>query len=244
MFKHQGKNRTHKHNIQIATTLSFVAGIVNVTGYLSLHRMTTNVTGHFAYFIHDVANMDILGGLAFLLYIVSFLLGSFVSSLLIELISSKKKLNIYLYPTLLESFLLIFVYVVWQFSLITSLDFIACTLLFAMGVQNSFVTKISKAVVRTTHLTGLFTDLGIEISQVLVGKNEENMVMIKSNIKLRLYIISFFFLGGIVGGFVYHHLGFVSLLLGAAILITGLIYDNILFKLKNVKRKYRAAKTY
>jgi uncharacterized membrane protein YoaK (UPF0700 family) len=49
MFSHTGKNRTLKHNLKIASLLSFVAGIVNVAGFLSVQRLTTNVTGHFAF---------------------------------------------------------------------------------------------------------------------------------------------------------------------------------------------------
>jgi uncharacterized membrane protein YoaK (UPF0700 family) len=56
MLRHQGRSRTLKHNLQIATVLSFVAGIVNVTGFLSIHQLTTNVTGHFAQFMYDVEN--------------------------------------------------------------------------------------------------------------------------------------------------------------------------------------------
>ena len=51
MFRHQGKSRTLKHNLRIATVLSFVAGTVNVTGFLAFKQLTTNVTGHFALFI-------------------------------------------------------------------------------------------------------------------------------------------------------------------------------------------------
>lgn len=58
MFRHQGKNRTFKHNLQIATLLSFVAGIVNVSGFLVIRQFTTNVTGHFALFMFDVANFN------------------------------------------------------------------------------------------------------------------------------------------------------------------------------------------
>ena len=81
MFRHQGKSRTLKHNLQIAVVLSFVAGIVNVTGFLSFTQLTTNVTGHFAQFIYDVANFEMWKGLIFLLFIVSFLLGSFTLSI-------------------------------------------------------------------------------------------------------------------------------------------------------------------
>ena len=62
MFRHQGKNRTLKHNLQIATVLSFVAGIVNVTGFLSFKQLTTNVTGHFALFMYDVTNFKFWKG--------------------------------------------------------------------------------------------------------------------------------------------------------------------------------------
>ena len=58
MFRQQGKSRTLKHNMRIATVLSFSAGIVNVAGFLALYQLTTNVTGHFALFINDVANFE------------------------------------------------------------------------------------------------------------------------------------------------------------------------------------------
>jgi len=83
MFRHQGKSRTLKHNLQIATVLSFVAGLVNVSGFLALKQLTTNVTGHFALFINDVANLEFWRGTVYFLYIFSFFFGSFSSSLLI-----------------------------------------------------------------------------------------------------------------------------------------------------------------
>lgn len=242
MFRHQGKSRTLKHNLRIATVLSFVAGIVNVTGFLAIQQLTTNVTGHFALFINDVAELELWKGTVYFLYIFSFLFGSFVSGLLIELASKYKKLNIFVLPTLLECSILILVAVLTGFSVLESPDVIACLLLFAMGVQNSFVTKISNAVVRTTHLTGLFTDLGIELSQLLFPNKHPYQKKIVSTIKLRLYIIFFFFFGGLVGGFLYTKIGFNALLVAAFILITGLIFDNLRFRLILIRRKYRYKK--
>ena len=72
-------------------------------------------------------------------------------------------------------------------------NLIAFTLLFAMGLQNSLVTRISDAVVRTTHLTGLFTDLGIELSQLFFHRYKDQKDKLFSSIKLRLTIINFFF---------------------------------------------------
>jgi len=79
----------------------------------------------------------------------------------------------------------------------------AFLLLFAMGIQNSLVTKISQSTVRTTHLTGLFTDLGIELSQLFFYKKPEETKKLKTNIYLRFSIITFFFIGCVTGGYVY-----------------------------------------
>lgn len=244
MFRHQGKSRTLKHNLHIATILSFVAGMVNVTGFLSFQQLTTNVTGHFALFINDVANFEVWKGTIYFLYIFSFLLGSFSSSFLIEKYRANKRLNVYVLPTLLESFILVLVAVSSNMIAMSSYDIIACLLLFAMGLQNSYVTKISNAVVRTTHLTGLFTDLGIEISQLFFPKLYPNRVKLKANIKLRSYIILFFFAGGLAGGFFYSKLDMKlnTLLFGALILLTSLFYDDFRYRLIKSRRKYKQSR--
>lgn len=241
MFRHQGKSRTLKHNLRLATILSFVAGIVNVTGFLAFQQLTTNVTGHFALFIRDVADLELWIGTIYFLYIFSFLFGSFASSFLIEQFKANKKLNVFVIPTLIEVGILLSVGLTTDLFLMNYPEFIVCSLLFAMGLQNSFVTKISNAVVRTTHLTGLFTDLGIELSQLLFPKTHPNRKKIKATIKLRLYIIFFFFFGGLAGGFSYSKLdlGLKTLILGAFILLVSLFYDDFKFKLIRVARNFR-----
>ncbi len=244
MFRHQGKSRTLKHNLRIATILSFVAGIVNVTGFLAFKQLTTNVTGHFALFIYDVVNFKVWKGIMYFLYIFSFLFGSFLSSFLIEKFKKSKKLNVFVLPTIIECLILISISILSNTTEIEYPDLIVCSLLFAMGLQNSFVTKISNAVVRTTHLTGLFTDLGIEISQLFFPESYPNIGKIKETIKLRIYIICFFLFGGIVGGFFYSKLDLKlnTLILGATILLISLFYDNLRFKLIRTKRKYKQRK--
>jgi uncharacterized membrane protein YoaK (UPF0700 family) len=246
MFRHQGKSRTLKHNLQIATVLSFVAGIVNVTGFLSFQQLTTNVTGHFALFIYDVSNFEFWKGTIFLLYILSFLLGSFSSGFMTEMFKRNKKLNVFVLPTLVESAVLIAIALWSDFSDIFYPNLIACLLLFAMGLQNATVTKISKAIVRTTHLTGLFTDLGIELSQLFFPVSQKERTSLKSTIKLRIYIICFFFLGGLVGGFLFSRMDLKlnTLLLGAAILLASLFYDDLRFGLIKSKLKRNERKNY
>lgn len=239
MFRHQGKTRTLKHNVRIAVFLSFIAGLVNITGFLGIHRLTTNVTGHFATLIRDVYAFDWTTAFIYVAYLLSFLIGSFTSSVLIEWMSLKKKMNIYLLPTLLESAILFAIpFMVYVYKPLSP-NLIACLLLFAMGVQNSFVTKISNAVVRTTHLTGLFTDLGIEISHLFFSSKKHFYHQNISTIKLRLNIIFFFFFGGIVGGYLFSKIGFFVLIIGVVILLSGLILDNVRYKMIMMSRKYK-----
>lgn len=245
MFRHQGKSRNLKHNLRIATILSFVAGIVNVTGFLAFNQLTTNVTGHFALFISDVANFKFWKGTIYFLYIFSFLFGSFFSSFLIEKYKKNKKLNVFVLPTIIECLILFSISILSNTGEIKYPDLIVCLLLFAMGLQNSFVTKISNAIVRTTHLTGLFTDLGIELSQLFFHEYHPNREKIKATIKLRIYIICFFFLGGLIGGFLYSRLDLKlnTLIFGALILLMSLFYDDLRYKLIQRKRIFRQKKT-
>ena len=94
-----------------------------------------------------------------------------------------------------------------------------------MRLQNSLVTTISNAAVRTTHLTELFTDLGIELSQLFFYRLEYQREKLYSSIKLRLTIISFFFLGGLIGGAFYLIIKLNVLAFAVFSLLVGLIYD-------------------
>lgn len=239
MFRHQGKARTLKHNLGIASLLSFVAGIVNVAGFLAVKRLTTNVTGHFAFFVDEIFKLHFWQGFIYFLYILFFFLGSFVSSLMVEFISRKNVNYIYVVPTLIESAILFAIALLGQLLIAHCPDALACSLLFAMGLQNSLVTSISNATVRTTHLTGLFTDLGIELSQLFFFKKPEQKFKLISSIKLRLTIISFFFTGGIFGGVFYSLIGLNVLAIAAATLIMGISYDNLKLRLMQLRRKYR-----
>ena len=173
MFRHKGKKRTLSHNLRIASLLSFVAGVVNVAGFLAVQKLTTNVTGHFAFFVDEVFKQNFWQALHYFIFILFFFLGSFFSNLSIELISKVNERLIYRIPIIIESIILISVAIFGQELISESPNLLAYSLLFAMGLQNSLVTTISNATVRTTHLTGLFTDLGIELSQLFFYKLKE-----------------------------------------------------------------------
>lgn len=241
MFKHLGESRTLKHNLRIATFLSFVAGIVNVTGLLSINQLTTSVTGHFGLFIYDLANFNFWKGTIYFFYIFSFLFGAFSSGFLVAKFRENKKLNVFFIPILIECLILIAIGLLSNVIEMKSSDLIACSLIFSMGLQNSLVTKISNSVVRTTHLTGLFTDLGIDISRLFFPKSYPHRLKLTANIKLRIYIIAFFFLGGLIGGFLYAKLDLKlnTLIFAGLILLVSLIYDDMRYRFIAVTDKYR-----
>lgn len=227
MFRHKGRTRTYYHNLRIACLLSFVAGIVNVAGYLSVQTLTTNVTGHFAFFIDEVFNLRFWKGMIFFLYILFFFFGSFVSNFITEIASRKNSKYLYIIPTLIECTLLLGAGIWGNYFIKYNPVLLSFILLFAMGLQNSLVTTISNATVRTTHLTGLFTDLGIELSQLFFYREGDQRKKLVSSIKLRISIISFFFLGGITGGVLYGLISLKILILAAFTLLAGIIYDFI-----------------
>ena len=245
MFRHQGKNRTFIHNLRLATLLSFVAGIVNVTGVLSVQTLTTNITGHFAYFAEEIMKRDYAAAVTFFVFTIFFLFGAFTSNFLAELISRKHPNLSHVIPIALEMIILISVGIFGSQSSLSSTEgkCIAFSMLFAMGIQNSLVTKISQSTVRTTHLTGLFTDMGIELSQLFFYNKPEEKKKLKTNIYLRLSIIIFFFFGCISGGFLFNVLEMKTLFVAATFLLFALLYDYILLQFHVIKRKTFRHKT-
>lgn len=231
MFKHKGSSRKLEHNLRLASLLSFIAGIVNVAGFLSVQRLTTNVTGHFAFFVDEVFKLNFWQGLIYFLYIFFFFLGSFFSNTIVEILSKKNDRLIFIIPTILESIILFVVAIFGPFLIARNPNLLAFSLLFAMGLQNSLVTTISNATVRTTHLTGLFTDLGIELSQLFFYKQKDQRDKLYASIKLRLTIICFFFFGGLLSGILYNSIQLYVLAIAGTILLIGIIYDDVKQKL-------------
>ncbi|MBB4807150.1 uncharacterized membrane protein YoaK (UPF0700 family) [Chryseobacterium defluvii] len=241
MFRHKGKGRTYSHNLKLASILSCVAGLVNITGVLAVSTLTTNVTGHFAYFSEQLFVRNYKMAFIYLLYILFFLLGAFVSGVIMEWASKQKSHTSYIIPLSVE--------IVIMFAIGFSNELlpdrpsvpliISSALLFAMGLQNALVTRVSQSVVRTTHLTGLFTDLGIELSQLFFHGEKGRKIQLNKSIFLKLMIISCFFLGGILGALVYQHFQLKTLLIPAGLLLFAVWYDRLLFRYYHLKRKLR-----
>lgn len=239
MFRYKIKNRTQKDNLRIAMLLSFVAGLINVAGFLAVKQLTTNVTGHFAFFVEEIYLLDVWRGLVYFLFVFFFFLGSFTSGVLIEWIARVNERYVFVIPVIIETIILIFIGMYGEELIVQNPNLIAYSLLFAMGLQNALVTMISNAVVRTTHLTGLFTDLGIEFSQLFFYKTSGHRKGLLSSIQLRMSIIVFFLLGGVFSGLFYARYELRILFFAAGLLIIGLAYDQIILRLKLLRRSLK-----
>jgi len=109
MFRHQGKNRTFIHNLRLATLLSFVAGIVNITGVLAVKTLTTNVTGHFAFFAEEVIKQNYTAAITFFIFTLFFLAGAFISNFIAESVAIKRPDLSHVIPISLEILILLLV---------------------------------------------------------------------------------------------------------------------------------------
>lgn len=165
MFRAQGADRSDRQNRRIASSLALVGGFVNSAGFVFIGSFTSHTTGNVGRFANDLATSQFHAALAAATMIAAFLAGAFVASMLIESNYFERAATSYGIALLAESALLL------SFAILSRLtvaahpgmnDYEAAILCAAMGVQNSLVTRLSGAVVRTTHLTGVITDVGIE----------------------------------------------------------------------------------
>jgi uncharacterized membrane protein YoaK (UPF0700 family) len=91
-------------------------------------------------------------------------------------------------------------------------------LCFIMGLQNAIMAKMSNSEIRTTHLTGVVTDLGIELGRMLYWNRSRRRDAADyvgarwSRVALQVTILSMFFVGGILGAIGFKYLGFSTVL--------------------------------
>lgn len=199
-----------------AWALAFVAGIVNVVGLLGFeHQAVTHLTGTTSMLAAALAALDSAAALHFAAVIGSFLAGTVISGFLIQ-DSALQLGRRYGVALLLESILLCVAVPLLRHNSVLGTYSASC----ACGLQNAMVSTYSGAVVRTTHLSGMFTDLGIFLGHSLRGLPVDMRRM-----RLCFLVISGFLCGGIVGAVAFHHLSYSALLVpGALTAVTSLTY--------------------
>jgi uncharacterized membrane protein YoaK (UPF0700 family) len=217
-----GRERTEAANRQLARYLAFVAGAVNAGGFLAVRQYTSHMSG----IVSAMADNLALGSwplvLAGFTAVLSFLVGASSTALMIRWARHRELQSEYALPLMAEAaMLLIFGLTghVFEGRRVLGTVMLLC---FTMGLQNAIVTKLSGAVIRTTHVTGMVTDLGIKLGRMLYALfNEIPVATIVELSKLRLLssLIALFFVGGVTGAFGFKRAGFLFTLPIAIILL-------------------------
>jgi uncharacterized membrane protein YoaK (UPF0700 family) len=205
----------------LATILAFVAGAANAGGFFALGQYTSHMTGYLSEVADSVAILNLgvvfVGGLA----ISAFVAGAAFSTVLISAASAGARRQQYAWPLAIQGVFLLFFAGGGLFtSEIWRLFSLAC-LCFIMGMQNATITRLSGARIRTTHATGMITDIGIELGRAVFSRLRPSAGLIVDPVKLRilLQLVLAFLVGGIVGAVGYGLLGFFfSLPLGIIML--------------------------
>ncbi|MBD1364115.1 DUF1275 domain-containing protein [Mucilaginibacter sp. ZT4R22] len=227
MLRQPQKKRSLKQNLMLASSTAFVAGIIDVVGLLAFLAFTSNVTGHVANLAKNILQQDIRDILIFGFWLLMFMLGSFVSSFVVRSLKHISTYRAHSVPIIIEIIVLLFVALYGNnFYNETQNErrIVIAALLFAMGLQNGLVSNISGGLIKSTHLTGLFTDLGGELADWIHPRTEDTQI-VKNKIYVRVTILTFFIFGGLVGGYFFNLYEFKVLYFVPVILLTILYYD-------------------
>jgi len=216
-----GRARSTASNVRLAAILAFTAGLVDVSGYLGLRQFTSHMTGITATLASGLGTdtATLLGKSGLILS--SFLSGAVVCALLVNFSRRRDRESQFALPLLLEALLLFAVGLNLRqpFSATAMLAALA----FAMGLQNAIITKISDAEIRTTHVTGMVTDIGIELGRALYWNRSHGHEPVRARGQLLatlvLLVFAFFF-GGLSAAVAFPRYGFSDLVPLAIFLAT------------------------
>ncbi len=224
----QAKNeRSLNDNLRLASSTAFVAGMINVAGVIAFLAFTSNVTGHVATLAKHVLEQNFGEMVVFFVWLIMFLLGAFTANFIIKSVEHKSSYRAHAQPIVLE--MVILVLVGWYGHNFynetqTEREILIGAVLFTMGLQNSMVSTISGGLIKTSHLSGLFTDLGGELAEWFHPRTEKSQV-IKHRLYIRFTILSFYFFGGLCGGYFFNAYNFALFFFIPLILLSILLYD-------------------
>lgn len=209
--------RSARANLHLGASLAFVAGALNAGGFLAIGQYTSHMTGMLSAAADNLVLGELTLAITATLSIIAFTLGAASTALMVNYAKRRGDKNIYTPPLLLEALLLL------AFGLIgaqlrvhelASVSAVTILLCYVMGLQNALITKISSAEIRTTHATGLITDIGIELGKLMywnAQRTTTSRVLVLANrkkLRVHLLIVLAFFVGGVAGAAGFKHVGF------------------------------------
>ena len=245
-----GQHRTASTNRLLGGILAFNAGAINAGGFLVVHMYTSHMTG-FASMLADnlvLGNMTlVLGALG---TVLAFTTGAAVTAVMVNWARQRHVRSEYALPLLAEALLLL-IFGLMGATLNRQTPFAVpltvLVLAFTMGLQNALVSKISSSQIRTTHMTGIITDIGIELGKLFYWNRTESPLesRVRANqikLKLLLTLLAAFVLGGLVGAAGFRYVGFiwvVPLAIGLLALSLPPLYADLL---RTVRHRLTAPK--
>lgn len=214
-----GKPRTRQADLHIGVILTVVAGALNAGGFLAIGQYTSHMTGMVSTLADQLVLKDFeLAGIALISWL-AFVSGAATTATLVNYFRRADASNPYAVPLLIEA-ALILAFGAFGGTLknhqFIEVSFAAITLCFTMGLQNALITKISRAEIRTTHVTGLTTDMGIELGKLLywnrdvAGNGHTAVVANRRKLRVHATLIGSFLMGGIAGALGFKLAGFIS----------------------------------
>lgn len=207
--------------------MAFQAGAINAGGFLACHRFVSHTTGFATHFGAEFASGQFFSAIGIASVPVFFLLGTMLSAYFVDRRISLNKQPQYSLLSWMMFTLLILATIggeaQWYGEFGSPLSIepdypLLALLTTTCGIQNAMITSASGAAIRTTHLTGVTTDLGIGLMRILSrGKNDQITVVEKKYTTIRLGIILFFIFGSTVASYIFYAFQYRGFLLPAGI---------------------------
>lgn len=212
--------RTHAANRRLGGVLAFVAGAVNAGGFLAVQRYTSHMTGIVSSIADDLVLGQVRWALAGASALLAFVAGAATTSVMVNWARRNGlRHGEFAAPLMLEAALLLVFGVLGANLALQGELFVPLTVLllcYVMGLQNAMVTKISRAQIRTTHMTGIVTDLGIELGRLFYWNRRTvaaaPLVVRADRDRLAIHamILAMFFVGGVAGAIAFKRVGFAA----------------------------------
>ena len=216
-------DRTAAADTMLATLLAAVAGAANAGGFVMLGSYTSHMTGYLSQLADNIVLQNIGLMVAAMVAIALFIVGAATAAFTINWARQHRPMQQYALPIGVQGALFLGLTGLGAAGLSqavtthTSLGLLS----FIMGFQNATITKISYARIRTTHATGMVTDVGIELGRAAYGVAfDQTVTADRSKLLLLLQLLIAFLLGGIGGALGYGAVGYLFSLPLAAVLLT------------------------
>ena len=223
MLVQQGEARNFAVDRRLACTLAAVAGALNASAFYAVGFFSANMTGNISTLSDHLALGQFGPAVVYILIVVAFIVGAACSTLLISLGQSRGFAGIYALVILFEAggMVLLGGLQIWLSSGVRT-PVVVLGLAYLMGLQNAVVTRISEARVRTTHVSGMATDIGIEIGLLIDSAFRRGlpseMAAVRTRLQLHLETILAFLGGGVLGVALYRGIGGAMFWIAAGIL--------------------------